>query len=278
MASTRQYNPRAISLPRVGVMRLLSIVSLVLAGGLIAALGSMDSRTRGGARPVTLLCAVALSPAIERIVQDYEALTGETIRVRFGGSGVLLGDIRLGVNADLYLPADASYLEQAGDLVHRSTALVRLTPVIAVRAGNPLHISTLEDLLRPDVRVGLADPNTAAVGRAARAALRTANLWESISTRAVVFKPTVSDLATDVTIGTIDAAILWGQLARASDGIEQVRTPELDAISRIAAIGRLDGPANDARVDRFVRYLRDPAAGLVRFAQLGYDTRVGDEQ
>ena len=89
-----------------------------------------------------------------------------------------------------------------------------MRPVIITAAGNPKKIGVLNDLLRSDVRVALANPDQAAIGRTLRTLLQKTGQWSEFEKHAAVLKPTVNDLANDVKVGSVDAAIVWDATAR----------------------------------------------------------------
>ncbi|OPZ19300.1 MAG: putative binding protein precursor [candidate division BRC1 bacterium ADurb.BinA364] len=152
-----------------------------------------------------------------------------------------------------------------------------MRPVIAVKAGNPRNIQTLEDLLREDVKLALANPDAASVGKQTQELLAEHGLWEraeaAVRDRGV-FKPTVNELAMDVKIGSATAAIVWDSIA--------AQYPELEAIAIAGAstvdisIGVLDWCANPRRALHFCRYLSAPEKGGRIFEQMGFAPIPGD--
>ncbi len=245
------------------------IASLAVAAALIGALVSMGT-PKGGPPPLELLCAAVFRPAMERIADDYELEHGVGINVQYAGSGTLLGSIELSGRGDLYMPADQSFLDTARSkgLVSDRTPVIALTPVLGVPEGNPDSITSLEDLTRAGLRLGLADPNAASIGRISRRALRDAGLWDRIQPGLKVFKPTVSEIATDLILGAIDATILWDQTAASIDSIEGVHVAELDQYRSVAAIGLLSSSHNESEARRFTAFVAEQ--GLERFRELGY--------
>jgi len=167
------------------------------------------SATTGAAHgPLAGLCAPALKPPVEALARAYEEETGTPVQLEYGGSQVILARAASGAAGDLFLPADDDYVRMAEErgLVAETFPLARLRPVLAVAAGNPKRIGSLADLTRDGVRVALANPDTAAVGRLVRDRLGRAGAWERLGARAVVFKPTVGEVANDLRLGTADAA------------------------------------------------------------------------
>ena len=144
---------------------LLFIICASVAGliGMVVLLSSTESQTRISSQnqgeiaqePIVLFCAASHRAVIEQIRTDYEKETGRTVQVQYGPSQTLLSSIEVSGTGDLYLPADDSYLTMAKEkgLIAEQLSIATMKVVVGVRKGNPKQISTLKDLLSPNVRV-----------------------------------------------------------------------------------------------------------------------------
>ncbi len=101
-------------------------------------------------QPLVIYCAAGLKPPVDEIARAYERAYGRSIQLQYGGSGMLLSNIRIVARGDLYLAADRSYIDQAKQqgLVDEVMPLARIRPVIVVKKSNPKHIETIEDAER----------------------------------------------------------------------------------------------------------------------------------
>ena len=149
---------------------------------------------------LVILCAAGLKQPVEAIRQDDQQETGQTVLVQYGGSNTLLANLKLTGEADLFLPADDSYIELArrDNLVGQATPLARMRPVLVVKNDNPLGIKSLSDLLSGTARISIIYPEAAATGKLVREALTQAGQWDAFQSRVTVFKPTVTDVANDL--------------------------------------------------------------------------------
>jgi molybdate transport system substrate-binding protein len=195
----------------VGKTALLAAGLVALLGfAAIAAIAHQKSRESGIVLRV-YLCSAAQKPWKE-LVKLFEEETGIRVEAVYGSSGHLLAQLRM-AGGDVYAPAAPFYMEKAVEegLVDPSTVrkVVLLYPVILVPKGNPAGISSLEDLARPGVRVGIGEPEHVAVGRYARQLLEEAGLWEKVKHNIVVYAKNVAELTNYVAMGAIDAAIVW---------------------------------------------------------------------
>jgi ABC-type molybdate transport system substrate-binding protein len=152
-----------------------------------------------------------------------------------------------------------------------------MKPVLAVRAGNPKNIRTLDDLARPDVRVGLADAKAAAIGKVVKETLAPLGKWDAIERRAIVTKPTITDIATDVKIDTIDATFVWDStVVQYKGALQAVAIPELAEKKSLIAAAVLKTTKQPTAALHFLRYLSAKDKGLTHFAADGFVPADGD--
>lgn len=255
--------------------------SVVLAVALVAMLAWNSAGRRGNdaARdPLLLFCAAGLKPVVESAVREYEATTGIRVQVQYGGSGTLLGNLRVAGAGDLFLAADDFYLEAArsNHVVAETIPLARMKPVIAVARGNPKRIQGIEDLLRSDVGVVLPNPDAAAIGKLTKEALSKQGFWERVAARARTFKPTVNDLANDLKLGSADATVLWDATVKQYPELEAVPGAHFGGSSSDVGIGILTFSRHPQAALRFARFLGAPEHGTKLFQQHGFNAVEGD--
>ncbi len=257
--------------------------SLAVAGGLVALL-LWQSRSSLPAKvamekPLLVFCAAGIKPPVEAVAREYEQAFGVRVQLQYGGSGTLLSNLRVADAGDLFLAADESYMKSAREfgLLAETVPLARLRPVIAVTKGNPKNIHTLEDLQRPEVRVAMANPDAASIGRTVRALLQQAGQWTGLEKHVTVFKPTVNDVANDVKLAAVDAGIVWDATARQYPELESVPVPLFDQATETISIGVLKHSAHPAAALRFARYLGARDQGLKQFAKFHYEPVAGDD-
>ena len=271
-----QYDVRTL----VSSAKRVFAFSVLAVGGLVALLSwnPAEPRHRGPATPLTIYCAAGLKPAVEPVAREYQRSFGVPVQLQYGGSGTLLSNLRVAGRGDLFIAADESYLEiaRSNRLAAEIIPLAHMTPVLAVRAGNPKGIHTLADLLRPDVAVAMANPDAAAVGKIVRDLLRRSGEWAVLEKRIKVFKPTVNDVANDLKLGTVDVGIIWDATARQYPELEAVHLSALDSAKNSVAVAVLTCSAQPTAALRFARYLGARDRGLRELARAGYQAVEGD--
>ena len=225
-----------------------------------------------------LYCAAGMKPPVEKIVKQYEKEYGVDVMVQYGGSGTLLSNIRVVKNGDLYLAADKSYIEKAREygLIDEVMDVAHLTPVIIVKKGNPKNIHSLKDLLRDDVRLCIANPSAASVGRLTQKMLEENGMWDKVQKNIKVLKPTVNDVANDVKIGSVDAGIVWDATGNQYSGLENIPVPEFKKHTQTVSVAILKSTKDPTAALKFARYLTARDRGLEVFREFKYEPVEGD--
>ncbi len=268
---------------KVKVLLGSGVVVVVLALLLVWNPDSDRVGSAGGGEPLMFFCAAGIKPAVEKVVAEYEAQFDVPIRLQYGGSGTLLSNLRAAKMGDLYLAGDNSYIEIARSqgLAAESIPLALMRPVIAVAKGNPKNISSVDDLLREDVRTAVGNPGAASVGKQTQKALQKAGLWDELEDavrKRGVFKPTVNDIANDIKIGTVDAGIIWDSPASQYPELEIAWSlTDDESFVMAVTVTVLTTSKQPREALRFARYLGAVDKGLLQFAKNGYQPVDGDD-
>ena len=251
------------------------VILLAIALGVVAILPKRHAWSPG-APQLTVYCAANLMKPVESLAVQYRAETGVEVRLQFGGTGALLANLRAARQGDLFITADEAGITDGKkyDLIREVIPLISQRPVIAVRTGNPKSIKSLADLRRADVKLALSNPETAAIGRVVKALLGAA--YEPLAAHATVQKPTVTEIASDLHLGTVDAAILWDSTVTQFNGLEAVEAPEISKHVEKGLAGVLAFSDAPAQALRFARYLAAPEKGGKTFTQYGFTAIASD--
>ncbi|NDD37695.1 MAG: hypothetical protein EB082_04665, partial [Verrucomicrobia bacterium] len=222
-------------------------------------------------------CAAGLKQPVEAIAAKYRADFGVEVQLQYGPTGALISNLRVAKRGDLFIAADDGSVADARkfELVREVLPLVRQHPVIAVRAGNPKNIHSLTDLLRDDVKLALTNPDAASISRVSKAAL--GETWSKLAARATVMKPAVTEVAADLSLGTVDAAILWDATVPQFKGLLAVEVPELKDRVENASAAVLAVCSQPAAALKFARYLAAPEKGGAVFQSHGFQLADGDK-
>jgi len=254
-------------------LALLLLLLAALLGGV--AIYQHRSAPRAGQLTLTVYCAAGLKKPVEAVAEQYRQESGVEVRLQFGGSGTLLSALRVAKQGDLFIAADDGSVADArkAEVAREVLPLAIQRPVIAVRAGNPKNIHTISDLLRDDVKVALANPEAASISRVSKATL--GETWEKLAAHAAVMKPTVSEIASDLSLGAVDAAVVWDSIV-GQFKLEAVAVPGLSDRKENASACVLNFTTQHAAALRFARYLAAPEKGGVAFKASGFTPAGGD--
>jgi molybdenum ABC transporter molybdate-binding protein len=121
---------------------------------------------------ITLSAGAMLMPAIEAEINRFKMREGALVNVTQGGCGLLVSQMKSmkagqapGSFPDAYFACDSSFLASVQQWFEKPVVLSKNDMVLVVRQGNPKNISSLEDLKRDNLRIGLAHPKNSALGQ-----------------------------------------------------------------------------------------------------------------
>ncbi len=245
------------------------LVAVAIGLGLLGWL-HMQSRSSQAHGTLTVYCAASLKKPVEAIAANFEKEHGWTVSLQYGGSASLLSAARVSKTGDLFLSADDGTIADAlkHGVIGEVISLVKQRPVVIVTRGNPKNIRALDDLLKPGVRLALANPESASISRVVRKAL--GDRWEAFRSSATVFKPTVMDVAADAALGSVDAAIVWDSVVPQFAATESVNVAEFERLEENASVALLKSSKQPAEALRLAHYMASPAKGGHIFAKNGY--------
>lgn len=170
---------------------------------------------------LTVAAAADLTPAFLEIGALFEAETWTRIVFNFGSTGQLAQQIEQGAPVDVFAAANQSYIADldAAELVLSDTvaqyAQGRIT--LWTRKDSPLTFESIDDLAQAGVeRIAIANPEHAPYGVAAREALESAGLWETLQPR-LVFGENIAQTLQFAETGNVDVAIVALSLSIASE-------------------------------------------------------------
>ena len=170
---------------------------------------------------ITFFCGAVNRRAVESIIADFGQREGVTVNTVYDGCGTLTGRMKtidrqlpaLGF-PDVYMACDLYYLENVREWFQEAANVSDVELVITVPKGSGA-VRTLDDLLKPGVRVAVGQPEQCTIGALTRRLLEKEGLYEKLkhkqtqSGEVVVEKPSSALLVPDVVTGHVDAAIAY---------------------------------------------------------------------
>ncbi|MBL8818404.1 MAG: molybdate ABC transporter substrate-binding protein [Planctomyces sp.] len=249
-----------------------------------AIIGILTSSTRRGSvaqaqTPIEMFCAASNRAAVEVIRKKYEEETGRRVNVQYGPSQTLLSSLEISGSADLYLPADDTFIVQGTtkNLLSETIPIATMHAVIAVPRGNPRGIHSFSDLTQPGVKVVQANPETTAIGQLSKKILSESGHWDQLQAATIANRTTVTDAANDVIVGSADAAVVYDVIVSAYPDLEAVRIPELENAVSNVLVSVTTTTKRSADALHFARYLTASDRGLPEYKKAGFETVDGDQ-
>ena len=249
--------------------RVVWLLSITVAG--LCVLGCGPSGNAPAAKPMLrVLCGSSMAAPIQEIGRQFAGRHALALEYDLGGSETLLPKILMGVPADIFVCHDP--FEDKVKVEKRwsgSVVVGYLEPIVAVRPGNPKGIRTLEDLKRPDLKLGIGDPRYSTCGALFVEALERRGLRHLVMPQVILQGRTHAEIASGLILGPLDAVVVWNFVAMLYPGkLEVVPTDVAYPETRITVIGLKQG-ANAAARDAFLQWCAQPEAQQT-FRTLGY--------
>jgi molybdate transport system substrate-binding protein len=171
---------------------------------------------------ITVAAASDLTAAFEEIGREFEATQNIKVVFVFGSTGMLTRQIENGAPMDLFAAANVAYvnqLEQKGLIVPDTKAIyARGRITLWTTADSPLKVETVSDLTGPEIkRVAIANPDHAPYGLAAKQALESAGVWESVKPK-LVYADNIRQTLQYAETGNVDVSIVALSLSQQSKG------------------------------------------------------------
>ena len=243
----------------IGLYKLYPLLTVAL---LVTSPGCSRQNSRIEQRnEITVAAAADLTPAFEEIGRSFEQATGIKVTYSFGSTGSLAKQIENGLPVDLFAAANTEFidgLERKGLIVPGSKApYARGRITIWVNAASGLKIEKLEDLARPEVeKIGMANPEHAPYGTAAREALQSVGIWDAVKDK-IVFGENVRVAMQYAETGNVDVSIVALSLSVQSKG-RWVLIPEQLHNPLDQALAVIKSTKHEQEARRFVAFVNGP--------------------
>jgi molybdate transport system substrate-binding protein len=228
------------------------------------------------AQTVTVYAAASLGGVFEAMAEPLRA-QGVSPRYSFAASSTLARQIEQGAAADVFVAADAEwmdYLETRNLIVPATRRVVagnRLVLIVPADRARQITIDRTTDLpalLGPNGRIATGDPSHVPVGRYARQALENLGLWAGVAGR-IAGAENVRVALTLVERGEAPLGIVYETDARASPRVAVAGAFPAGGYPPVvypaAIVARRDGPGPRA----FLAHL-ESAEGKALLRRFGF--------
>jgi molybdate transport system substrate-binding protein len=203
--------------------RLINISTcLAFAGVIVAALPAFaagEDVKESAPTKLSIAAAADLKFALDDLIKEFEGkYPAAKVNVTYGSSGNFFAQFQSGAPFDLFFSADIAYPRKLAEVGLGADdvflyAIGRI--VVWVPKDSPVDVEKLgiKALLDPSVRkIAVANPEHAPYGRAAVAAMKALNVYDTVASR-LVYGENIAQTAQFVQSGAADVGILALSLA-----------------------------------------------------------------
>jgi molybdate transport system substrate-binding protein len=168
---------------------------------------------------ITVCAAASLTEAIEDAARVFADSTGIKVNTRFGATGLLARAIEEGAPGDVFISADAMWVNELGKRGLLEPATARIVAwnrlIFVVPSLDSAQTPTLPAALVNLSRIAIGDPETVPAGRYGKQALTQLGLWPFLEKK-FVQAPDVRAVLALVERGEVDGGIVYATDAKTS--------------------------------------------------------------
>lgn len=173
---------------------------------------------------LTVFAGSMLRPAIDETITAFEQREGVRVSRVYNGCGILVAQMKAGQHPDAYFACDTEFMTQVPELFPSPVDVSQNELVILVPKGNPQNISSLKDLTKQGLRVGVGHEKQCAMGWLTQNTLKEGGLQKEVMENVTVQTPTGDMLVNQLRTGSLDAAVAYlSNAAGAGDVLDAVR-------------------------------------------------------
>lgn len=213
-------------------------------------------------------CGAGMTKPFTEIVESFQNQTGAAIEVTYANTAQIISQIKASSEGDLFIAGDQGELSAIQkDYIIETKSLVKHIPLIVVQEGNPKGVTKLADLDKEDVTVILGDNEATPIGKISDKALTDTGILESVNVAART--TTAPEIATALSLGQCDAAIIWKENTNV-EGVEIVETTDMEPYIKTVPAASLKCSTNTEVLEAFLSYLDSDAVKEI-WEDYGYE-------
>jgi molybdate transport system substrate-binding protein len=259
---TRPAVRRHAALPALVSALVLVLAGCSSSGGNGSGSGGSASASGGLSGKITVFAAASLTESFTTLGKQFEsAHAGTSVSFKFDASSTLATQITQGNSADVFASAATANMDtvtKAGD-AKNPVNFVSNTMEIATPAGNPAHITSVNDLAKSSVKVALCD-TPVPCGATAQQVFKNAH----ITVHPVSTEPDVKSTLAKVELNEVDAGMVYvTDVKAAGTKVTGVKIPSSVNATTTYPIAVLTHSGNPTLAQAWVDYVRSPAAQKV---------------
>jgi molybdate transport system substrate-binding protein len=267
----RRMQPQREGRARRLILWMLAVVWLV---SLIGGASSAEVQRMQG--ELTIFTAASLTDAFKEMAAHIEqANPGIRLTFNFAGSPTLRSQLAHGARADVFASADEPNMDGAardGTISGEPRICARNLLVVVVPAHNPAGIKALPDLIKPKIKLVLANKDVPA-GRYARQALEQMSqdpafghdFGRRVLANLVSEETNVKLVASKVQLGEADVGIIYATDVTSAirSAVKVIDIPQEFNVITKYPIAVVKGTRNESGARAFIEYVLSPAGQAI---------------
>jgi len=208
---------------------------------------------------LTIFAGSMLRPAIDATIKAFEEREGIRVSRVYNGCGILVAQMKTGQHPDAYFACDKEFMKQVPDLFPESVDVSQNELVILVQKGNPKKISSLKDLGREGLRVGIGHEKQCAMGWLTQNTFREGGVQKEVMANVSVQTPSGDMLVNQMQTGSLDAAVAYlSNAAGAGDFLDAIQIQGLECSIAIQPLAIAADSPNAQTATRLFQRLCSP--------------------
>ena len=183
---------------------------------------------KSGENEAIILCGGSMRAVLKDCIERYNATSDAKVLGSYGGSGDLCMQLQNTGRGDLYLCHDPfmPWAAKKG-LITEWETVGYLDVVMIVPKGNPKNIKEVKDLGQDGLRLGIGNKTRSSSGVLVKEMFKRMREGTNIFKNVRVETKGHQQRCTDVTLGTLDASIVWAPVASLyTSKLEIISVPE----------------------------------------------------
>jgi molybdate transport system substrate-binding protein len=170
---------------------------------------------------LNLMSGAMLKPAVDELLKGFQKREGVDINTIYAGCGIHVAQMKAIKSQqnpgkqfpDAYFACDVSFMDQVQQWFEAARKISRNDMVLLVARGNPKGVKSIDDLARPELRVGLAHPVNSALGALTDDLLKKLGLhgkvYDPSRKHAVVHSDAGHMLVNEIRTGALDLIVVY---------------------------------------------------------------------
>ncbi len=240
-----------------------ALFAVALLASFLGAVAAPPARAAG----ITVFAAASLKNALEEAAQEWRSRSGDEVAISFAGSSTLARQIQQGAPADVFISANAEWMDALaadGLIVEASRRNLLGNAIVLVAHGrnaSAVRISSGFDLagLLADGKLAMALVDSVPAGIYGKAALKSLGVWDSVEPKVAQSDNVRAALAL-VSRGEAPYGIVYATDAAADDNVTIVGAFPADSHEPIVYPAALVAPGAKPQAKAFLDFLASPAA------------------